>query len=153
MWGMPQAPVCDPSHLRAADGKCFACSYSAVFPGQPPPANYLLPPPANYLLPPPANAVLPPLKEEVAPRKKKKTIPKSVKNAVWITHVGESVATSTCFCCKVKTISQMSYHCGHVLAEANGGALHVDNMRPICASCNSSMGATNMDDFRARYFT
>ena len=142
-----EGPMCDPSHLRHENGGCFVCSFRSVFPGQDPPASYYIATP-----PPPTkdDEVAAPASEK---RKRKKPIPKSVKNAVWIMHVGESVATSTCFCCKVKTISQMTFHCGHVVAEANGGAVHVDNLRPICASCNGSMGTTNMDDFRARHFT
>jgi hypothetical protein len=43
-----------------------------------------------------------------------------------------------------------SFQCGHVIAEANGGVIHVDNLRPICSICNQSMGTENMDDFRKR---
>jgi hypothetical protein len=32
-------------------------------------------------------------------------------------------------------------HKGHVLPESKGGTLDVENLRPICSSCNSSMGS------------
>ena len=41
----------------------------------------------------------------------------------------------------------MSFNCGHIIAEVNGGETNVSNLRPICQNCNSSMGITNMDDF------
>ena len=41
----------------------------------------------------------------------------------------------------------MSFNCGHIIAEANGGELIVSNLKPICQNCNSSMGTKNMDDF------
>ena len=45
----------------------------------------------------------------------------------------------------------MSFHCGHIVAEANGGQLKMDNLKPICSSCNSSMGMTNMVVFMKIY--
>ena len=41
----------------------------------------------------------------------------------------------------------MSFNCGHIIAEANGGGIIVSNLKPICQNCNSSMGTKNMDDF------
>ena len=43
-----------------------------------------------------------------------------------------------------------SFHCGHIQAEAHGGKLSVDNLKPICAGCNLSMGSENMIDFKVR---
>jgi hypothetical protein len=54
-------------------------------------------------------------------------------------------------CCHKTEISQMSFHCGHVISEYNGGDIKVDNLRPICGLCNSSMGTMNMDDFIATH--
>ena len=45
----------------------------------------------------------------------------------------------------------MSFHCGHIISEANGGEIKLDNLRPICHSCNSSMGTVNMDEFIIKY--
>jgi len=36
----------------------------------------------------------------------------------------------------------MDFHCDH-----NGGADSVENMRPICPSCNLSMGAEKIFEF------
>jgi 5-methylcytosine-specific restriction endonuclease McrA len=52
-----------------------------------------------------------------------------------------------CLCCKITDITQLSFNCGHIIAEANGGDTIVSNLRPICQNCNSSMGTMNMNDF------
>ena len=82
---------------------------------------------------------------------KKKTIPSTLKRLVWDKYIGEDFGKSKCYCCKLSVITQMSFHCGHVISDKNGGKIDVDNLRPICQNCNSSMGSTNMDVFIAMY--
>lgn len=84
---------------------------------------------------------------EATKKKKKKAIPATIKRLVWNTNIGEMIGKSKCLCCKSTDITQMSFNCGHIVAEANGGDTIVSNMRPICQNCNSSMGTKNMDDF------
>ena len=79
---------------------------------------------------------------------KKKSIPKVVKDLAWNKWVGEDVAKTKCMCCGVNEIRMSSFHCGHVIADSNGGKPTVDNLRPICSACNLSMGTENMDDFK-----
>lgn len=81
---------------------------------------------------------------------KKKSIPKVVKDLSWNKWVGEDVARTKCMCCGVNEIKMSSFHCGHVIAEAAGGKATVDNLKPICAACNLSMGTENLDDFKRR---
>lgn len=81
------------------------------------------------------------------PKKRKKAIPCTIKRLVWNTNIGEHIGKSKCMCCKSTDITQMSFNCGHIVAEANGGELIVSNLRPICQNCNSSMGTKNMNDF------
>jgi hypothetical protein len=78
---------------------------------------------------------------------RKKTIPKRLKEEVWTKYIGPSVGQSKCLCCKINDITQMSFHCGHVVAEANGGETNLFNLRPICSKCNLSMGTQHMDEF------
>ncbi len=82
---------------------------------------------------------------------KKKTIPVALKRKVWDHWVGEQIGKTKCPCCKLTDITQLNFSCGHILAEANGGSLHVSNLRPICTSCNSSMGTKNMNEFIREY--
>jgi hypothetical protein len=87
--------------------------------------------------------------KEKKPRKK--TIPVALKRKVWDHWVGEQLGKTKCPCCKLTDITQLNFSCGHINAEANGGSLHVTNLRPICGSCNSSMGTKNMNEFIREY--
>jgi len=78
---------------------------------------------------------------------KKKTIPSTIKKLVWNTNIGEEIGKTKCLCCKSTDITQMSFNCGHIIAEANGGNTIVSNLKPICQNCNSSMGTKNMNEF------
>jgi hypothetical protein len=81
------------------------------------------------------------------PPRKKKNIPKAMKRVVWDTYIGAEVGLTKCLCCQHADIRQIEFHCGHVVAEANGGTTTVDNLRPICAQCNLSMGKKDMNEF------
>jgi len=91
----------------------------------------------------PITSIIKPVKS-VKPKKK---ISATLKRLVWNTNIGEEIGKTKCLCCKSTDITQMSFHCGHVVAEANGGELIVSNLKPICQNCNSSMGTKNMNDF------
>lgn len=80
-------------------------------------------------------------------KKKKKAIPATIKRLVWNTNIGEMIGKSKCLCCNSTDITQMSFNCGHIVAEANGGDTIVSNLKPICQNCNSSMGTKNMEEF------
>jgi 5-methylcytosine-specific restriction endonuclease McrA/uncharacterized Ntn-hydrolase superfamily protein len=79
---------------------------------------------------------------------KKKHIPKPLKKMCWDIHIGSLVGSTKCLCCKHQDIRQIDFHCGHVIAEKNGGTMTIDNLRPICSQCNLSMGVQNMDEFK-----
>jgi 5-methylcytosine-specific restriction endonuclease McrA len=79
---------------------------------------------------------------------KKKHIPKPLKKLCWDIHIGSLVGSTKCLCCKHQDIRQIDFHCGHVIAERNGGTMTIDNLRPICSQCNLSMGVQNMDEFK-----
>jgi hypothetical protein len=90
---------------------------------------------------------------EVVVKKEKKTkekIPASVKNTLWSKNFDKSIQ-GNCQCCKTEVISKNNFDCGHIISEKNGGKVHLDNLKPICRSCNSSMGTTNMNDFMTKY--
>jgi hypothetical protein len=84
-------------------------------------------------------------------RKKKKAIPAALKRKVWAKWLGEETGKAKCLCCNLTDITQLNFHCGHIISEAEGGELKVDNLKPICQSCNSSMGTTNMEEFMKKY--
>jgi len=86
----------------------------------------------------------------IVKKKTKEKIPASVKNTLWSKHFDNSIQ-GNCQCCKTEVISKNNFDCGHIISEKNGGKVHLDNLKPICRSCNSSMGTTNMNDFMTKY--
>jgi 5-methylcytosine-specific restriction endonuclease McrA len=90
-----------------------------------------------------------------SPKKKykKKNIPKAVKVAVWNTYIGDHVGKTKCPVCNINDITQMNFHCAHVVAEANGGATIISNLRPCCSTCNLSMRTMNLEEFKSKYFS
>ena len=101
--------------------------------------------------PPPIEPIIQPVVVENK-KYKKVTIPQSLRAAVWDKYIGRKIGEIECLVCNTALISQLNFHCGHVVAEANGGTISIDNLRPICKSCNCSMGTNNLEDYKNRYF-
>jgi len=80
---------------------------------------------------------------------KKKSISKALKIQVWNKAFTENVGKSFCKCCEITEITQLKFHCGHIIAEAMGGPTTLNNLTPICKSCNKSMRTKNLYDFKA----
>jgi hypothetical protein len=91
--------------------------------------------------------------KDIDKKYKKGSIPKAVKRSVWDKWVGKDIGTTKCLCCKHQEIRQIEFHCGHILAEKNGGDTNVNNLMPICAQCNLSMGTMNIKEFQKLYFS
>ena len=83
--------------------------------------------------------------------KKKDQIPKKVKEEVWNKYIGYDIPIHLCLCCKLNRIKMVDFQVGHVISEKDGGTLAISNLRPICASCNHSMGSQNMIEYAKRY--
>lgn len=84
---------------------------------------------------------------------KRTKITRAMRIVVWNTYIGEEIGKAKCVCCQTTYITQHNFHCGHVVANANGGKACVDNLRPICAVCNSSMGTVDMRIFALDNFS
>jgi prophage antirepressor-like protein len=84
-------------------------------------------------------------------RKKKEPIPKAVRLKVWSKYIGYNKADGKCFCCRDKIIHQQDFQCGHIQSEHNGGKVTIQNLRPICGICNTSMGTKHMVEFMEQY--
>lgn len=76
---------------------------------------------------------------------KKEHIPQAVRAQVWKNYTDK--VQDVCFCCRTTIIDSFNFHAGHIIAEACGGETTKDNLRPICQSCNLSMGKQNMFEF------
>lgn len=55
-------------------------------------------------------------------------------------------AYGPCYVCQ-KEVHIFEFECGHVISHADGGNLDVGNLRPVCGSCNKSMGKTFLFDY------
>ena len=89
---------------------------------------------------------------QVTPKKKKERIPAHIKTIVWRTYIGNEKPEAKCYCCKHETVDIRNFECGHVVAEAKGGPLTVDNLRPICRGCNGAMGTMSMEEYCQKFF-
>ncbi len=70
----------------------------------------------------------------------KQKIPASLRHNVWIRWVGKNFdAKCTVKWCK-NTITPFTFEAGHNIPESKGGATTLENLRPICSTCNKSMG-------------
>lgn len=87
--------------------------------------------------------------EKKAPRRKKQAIPKALRDKVWSNAFGDSMV-GMCRCGSEMRYNK-NYECGHIIAEAKGGATIESNLRPVCRTCNRSMGTTNMNEFFKRF--
>jgi hypothetical protein len=83
---------------------------------------------------------------------RRKNIPKHIKTLVWNKYLGVDKAEAKCFCCRQERIDVRNFHCGHVIAEAKGGDLTINNLRPVCPPCNLSMGTRSMNEFTSEFF-
>jgi 5-methylcytosine-specific restriction endonuclease McrA len=71
---------------------------------------------------------------------RKANIPKALREQVWLQTFGKIYEHS----CHIEwcnnIINVFDFHVGHDIPESKGGTLTIDNLKPICARCNLSMG-------------
>ena len=83
--------------------------------------------------------------------KSRPQIPKMIRGEVWKEYNGHSVYGS-CYCCKRTLDVFDTWNAGHVVPYSQGGPNTVTNLRPICQSCNQSMGTENLYDFKKAFY-
>ena len=83
--------------------------------------------------------------------KKRTSCPKAVKEAVWLKYFGHKM-NGKCYVCG-RPISYMSFEVGHNKPFAKGGKWNINNLRPICRTCNRSMGTMTIESFKKKYFS
>jgi hypothetical protein len=82
----------------------------------------------------------------------RKKLPAIRRQEVWNTHIGEYIGKILCPSCETNSITPFTFVCAHVLAVSNGGDNSVNNLRPICQLCNSSMYTQCMSDFIMEFY-
>jgi 5-methylcytosine-specific restriction endonuclease McrA len=79
---------------------------------------------------------------------KKVKIPKALREQVWLTWCGHVFDHKCLVAWCSNTITPFIYEVGHNIPESKGGTTKIDNLRPICSSCNKSMGNNyTIDEF------
>jgi hypothetical protein len=73
----------------------------------------------------------------------------AIRTACWRQNCGKRFEVECFVGCGAK-ITPFAYECGHIEAVAKGGSNIIDNLKPICSTCNKSMGSTNMIEYIKR---
>ena len=75
-------------------------------------------------------------------------IPITIRTQVWQKCNPNTSDLGTCFtCCNDVYFKDME--CGHIKAHALGGDISVDNLVPICKSCNRDMGIMDLHEYKS----
>lgn len=77
-------------------------------------------------------------------------IAQSLRTAVWNKYIGKRYIKYYCFAGCGNIIRRNNFQCGHIQAESVGGPTNIENLRPICKTCNCSMGTENMFSYMKR---
>ena len=75
---------------------------------------------------------------------------KVTRDQVWEKR-NHTLLTGKCFVCQ-DDLKYKNFECGHVIPKSQGGSDEVDNLEPICSSCNKRMGSENMHKFKQKNF-
>jgi len=89
---------------------------------------------------------------ETSTSRKRSSCPKAVREAVWAKYIGINKMVGKCYVCK-KPIHFTDFEVGHNKPFSKGGKWNINNLRPICRSCNRSMGTMSIETFKRRYFS
>jgi 5-methylcytosine-specific restriction endonuclease McrA len=101
----------------------------------------------------PRSFQLPPLyRDQNTKEKPKRTpCPQAVKEALWRKYFGNKM-DGNCYVCK-KIITFTNFEPGHNTPASHGGKWTVTNLRPLCRTCNRSMGdKMTVEFFKKKYF-
>ena len=95
------------------------------------------------------SSILPAEIEDVNSSITRKGIPASLRKELWMNYFGENFE-GKCFCCKNKIVRD-DFEAGHVISDKDGGETILENLKPLCKTCNRSMGSDNLNEYKKRY--
>jgi hypothetical protein len=78
--------------------------------------------------------------------KLRKNISRTLRIQVWKKRCNDKI-NGECFCCS-EEISFTNFDCGHVIPVRDGGNNDIENLEPVCRSCNLHMGTMNMTFYK-----
>ena len=73
-------------------------------------------------------------------------ITSKMRKDVWKKRNGNSM-NGKCYICD-DNMEFDAFHCGHIIADKNGGQIILSNLEPICMGCNLSMGTKNLNLYK-----
>jgi len=76
-------------------------------------------------------------------------IPVAVKKTVWKKYFNNREIGKCCIC--GGKIVRSEFHAGHIVSNYNGGPAILENLIPMCSSCNQSINRHNLVDFMERW--
>lgn len=82
---------------------------------------------------------------------KSRKISKAKRRLVWQKRNSKASMIGKCYVCR-RPIDYDEFECGHVLAHFWGGTCTLDNLEPICGSCNKDMSTENLYDYKKNFF-
>ena len=83
---------------------------------------------------------------------RKDKIPKALRENVWIKYLGKRYEAKCYVSWCRNSINVFNFHVGHNKPESKGGETKLDNLRPICARCNLSMGSKySIDEWDSKF--
>lgn len=67
-------------------------------------------------------------------------VPKPLREQVWLRTCGEVFKRKCCVSWCTNIMTPFNFEAGHIIPESKGGETQIENLLPICAHCNKSMG-------------
>lgn len=52
-----------------------------------------------------------------------------------------------CLCCNYNIMSIYNFSCAHIIPESKGGQITIENLKPVCHLCNTSMGMNKYNNY------
>jgi hypothetical protein len=80
------------------------------------------------------------------PKKKPEISGVCDRRMVWAFHIDLEVLKHKCLCCRTLWITRDTFDVGHIISRADGGNDDIQNLRPICKTCNQGMKTKNMKE-------
>jgi len=79
-------------------------------------------------------------KKKVRIKKVQKTkIPRALREQVWLVNFGKKFERKCLIDWCKNIINVFDFHVGHNIPESKGGTTTIENLKPICSRCNTSM--------------
>lgn len=75
----------------------------------------------------------------------RQNIKKTLRSNVW--RKRNETLDGECYCCS-KKMNYDDFECGHIISVFHRGETNINNLEPICSTCNKDMGVRNLEDFR-----